>query len=217
MDNILPVILSGGKGMRLWPLSRKSFPKQYLNLENESNYTLLQNTFLRLSKIKNILNPLIICNEEHRFIVAEQMRKIDVEPFSILLEPSGRNTAPAITLAALKAIKEGIDPLLLILSADHKIENNSKFISSIEKGLSFANQGRIVTFGVKTTSPEIGFGYIESFDQISKNCEVSKIKRFIEKPTKEKAIQFFKDSHFLWNSGIFLFKASTILNEIKKY
>ena len=217
MYKILPVILSGGIGTRLWPLSRKSFPKQYLNLENDNNYTLIQNTFLRLSKIKNILNPLIICNEEHRFIVAEQMRKIDVEPFSILLEPSGRNTAPAITLAALKAIKEGIDPLLLILSADHKIENNSKFISSIEKGLSFANQGRIVTFGVKTTSPEIGFGYIESFKQISKNCEVSKIKSFIEKPTKEKAIQFFKDSHFLWNSGIFLFKASTILNEIKKY
>ena len=217
MDIILPVILSGGKGMRLWPLSRKSFPKQYLNLENEGNYTLLQNTFLRLSKIKNILNPLIICDEEHRFIVAEQMRKINVEPFSILLEPLGRNTAPAITLAAFRAIKEEMDPLLLILSADHKIENNPKFISSIKKGLSFAKQGRIVTFGVKTTSPETGFGYIETFDQISNNCEVSKIKRFIEKPTKDKAIQFFEDSHFLWNSGMFLFKASTILNEIKKY
>ena len=106
MNEILPVILSGGNGTRLWPLSRKSYPKQYLNLEKESKYTLLQNTFLRLSKIKDILNPLIICNEEHRFIVAEQMRNIDVEPFSILLEPAGRNTAPAITLAALKAIKE---------------------------------------------------------------------------------------------------------------
>ena len=145
------------------------------------------------------------------------MREINVKPLSILLEPFSRSTAPAIALAALKAIEEKDDPFLLVLSADHKIENNSNFILSIEKGLSFAKQGRIVTFGVIPNAPETGYGYIETFDKISTNCEVSNIKRFIEKPEKEKAIKLVKDPHFLWNSGIFLFKASIILDEIKRY
>ena len=217
MEKILPVILSGGAGKRLWPISRNSFPKQYLNIEKKNEYSLLQNTFLRLINLKYLLDPLIICNEEHRFLVAEQMREINVKPLSILLEPFSRSTAPAIALAALKAIEEKDDPFLLVLSADHKIENNSNFILSIEKGLSFAKQGRIVTFGVIPNAPETGYGYIETFDKISTNCEVSNIKRFIEKPEKEKAIKLVKDPHFLWNSGIFLFKASIILDEIKRY
>ena len=216
-EAVLPVIHSGGSGVRLWPLSRASFPKQYLNFEEKDKNTLLQNTFLRLSGIKNLLHPLIICNEEQRFIVAEQMRSIKVEPLSILLEPFGKNTAPAITLGSLIGIREKNDPILLILSSDHKIENNMNFINAFEEGLVHAKNGRIVTFGIIPTSPEIGYGYIESFEKISKENKFSKIKRFIEKPNQKKANKLYKDLHFSWNSGIFIARASVILKEIKKY
>ena len=216
-EAVLPVIHSGGSGVRLWPLSRASFPKQYLNFEEKDKNTLLQNTFLRLSGIKNLLHPLIICNEEQRFIIAEQMRSIKVEPLSILLEPFGKNTSPAITLGSLIGIREKNDPILLILSSDHKIENNINFVNAFEEGLVHAKNGRIVTFGIIPTSPEIGYGYIESFEKISKENKFSKIKRFIEKPNQKKANKLYKDLHFSWNSGIFIARASVILKEIKKY
>ena len=120
---IIPVILAGGKGSRLWPLSRKSFPKQFINLLDDDNFSLLQKTYKRIEGLDNITRPIIICNEEHRFIVGDQMKKINTEPLSIILEPEGRNTAPAITIAALKALEEYDDPILLILSADHQIED----------------------------------------------------------------------------------------------
>ena len=215
--DILPIILSGGKGSRLWPLSRSSFPKQYLKLDEESEYTLLQETYLRLLGLENLNNPIIICNEEQRFIAAEQMRQIKVQPLKILLEPFGKNTASAIAFAALMASENENDPILLVLSSDHKIVNKESFKSAIEEGLVFAQNGRLVTFGIQPNSPETGYGYIESEEAISAEVKFSNIKRFIEKPSKELAEKFLNNRSFTWNSGIFLFKASTIISELKKF
>ncbi len=214
---LIPVILCGGKGSRLWPLSRGCHPKQYLYLDDKSKYTLLQNTYLRLIGIEGLKNPLIICNEEQRFLVAEQMREIDIKPESILLEPFGKNTGPAITLAAQYGLQNYDDPLLLILSADHIINNKSEFQKTIQMGVISANQGDIVTFGINASSPETGFGYIEAEEELTRNNPSSKIKGFIEKPSKEKAQKLILNNKFSWNSGIFLAKSSTLLKEIKKY
>ena len=216
--NIIPVILAGGVGTRLWPLSRKIFPKQFQKLTKNNQKSLIQITQERVSKLENILNPIIICNEEHRFIVAEQMREIFVEPLTILLEPTSKNTAPAITIATLKALEYESDPLLLFLPADHLIKNKSKFLNVIDKAIKFAKEGRLITFGITPTHPETGYGYIEAKDFL--NEELNKgfeIKRFIEKPNHEKACEFIKNKKYFWNSGIFLFKASSILNETKKF
>ena len=215
--NIIPIILSGGVGSRLWPLSRSSFPKQFLRLDEDCENTLLQETFIRLKGLKNLNNPIIVCNEEQRFIAAEQMRQINVDPVKILLEPFGKNTAPAITLAALIASEIKNDPILLILSADHKIEKSESFKKAIEEGLTFAQNGRLVTFGIQPNSPETGYGYIESEQEISDEVNFSNIKRFVEKPNKDLAEKFLNNKSFSWNSGIFLFKASTILNELLKF
>ena len=215
--HIIPVILSGGSGTRLWPLSRSSFPKQYLNLERDTKNTLLQNTLLRLNGIDNLKNPLIICNEEQRFIVAEQLREIHYEPLSIILEPFGRNTAPAIALAALISVIEEEDPTLLVLSSDNKISDKGIFQNCIKEGLAFAEKGNLVTFGIEPSRPETGFGYIEAKDIISKDNKSSPIKNFIEKPNQKIAKELIKDKHFTWNSGIFLFKASSIIKELKKF
>ena len=214
---LLPVILSGGSGTRLWPLSRECFPKQYLSLDEKSNFSLLQNTYLRLIGIQGLENPLIICNEEQRFLVAEQMREINVSPNSIILEPIGRNTAPAIALSALYAQEKYQDINLLILSADHLINDSKSFHETIEKGIFYSNQEDLVTFGIVPNSPETGYGYIEAKDELSKENISSKIEKFIEKPNKELAETLIKDKKYTWNSGIFLFKATTILKELKKY
>ena len=214
--DLIPVILSGGSGSRLWPLSRECYPKQYLNIEDKNKYSMIQNTFLRLKGLKNLSPPIIICNQEQRFIVAEQMRAINTKPKSILLEPFGRNTAPAITLAALEAYKNNKDALLLILSSDHQINNEVQFRKTIEDGIFFAKEGRLVNFGVLPRGPETGYGYIESYEELSKDNKSSSIKKFIEKPDIETAKILIKDNHFVWNSGIFLFKASAILNELKR-
>ena len=215
--DLIPVILSGGTGSRLWPLSRASYPKQYLNIHEKNNYSLLQNTYLRLKGLKNLHDPLIISNEEQRFLVAEQMRSIDVKPFSILLEPNGKNTAPAIALAALKSLKYNTDPILLILSSDHKIEDEENFKNVISDGVFHAREGKLVTFGVIPNCPETGYGYIETTEELNNHKTSSKIKKFIEKPNLKLAKKFIEDKHYLWNSGIFLFKASTILKELEKY
>ena len=214
---IIPIILSGGVGTRLWPLSRTHFPKQYLKIYENDEYSLLQKTVKRLDNLSISDDPIIICNEEQRFIVAEQMRQIGVEPKKILLEPLGRNTAPAIALAALKAHDQGNDPLLLILSADHEIRDNKKFIDAIKIGIHPASNGNLVTFGVKPNKPETGFGYIESIKILSDGAKDSRIKRFLEKPKREIAEELIKDEHYSWNSGIFLFKTSAIINEFLRY
>ncbi len=214
---IIPVILCGGSGSRLWPLSRESFPKQYLSL-TENNKSLLQNTMERINPLSNLLNPILICNEEHRFIVAEQMREINTTPLSILLEPFGRNTAPAITLSAIKALEQDNEAILLILSSDHEIKNIDKFINVINRGLVYAEEGKLVTFGVIPTNPETGYGYIKA-DSPFLNEEIigKKIKEFTEKPDLETASKFIKDKRYTWNSGIFIFQAKLIIEEIKRY
>ena len=215
---IIPIILCGGSGTRLWPLSRKSFPKQYLKLSNSNNNTLLQNTYKRISKVEGINNPILICNEEHRFIAAEQMREINIKPNKILLEPSGKNTAPAIALAALLAIQIEKDPILLVLSSDHQIKNNDKFIEVIKKGIKYANNNKIVTFGVVPHSPETGYGYIKAEKEFNlSNIEGQNIAEFIEKPDRNKALEFIKNKRYTWNSGMFLFKAKKVLDEFNNF
>tara|TARA_B100000965_G_scaffold217230_2_gene181845 strand:- start:980 stop:2431 length:1452 start_codon:yes stop_codon:yes gene_type:complete len=218
-QEIIPVILCGGSGTRLWPLSRESYPKQFLALDSRTKSTLLQKTYERLIGLEGLQNPILICNEDHRFIVAEQFREIKTDPQAIILEPIGRNTAPAIAVAALQAISLNKDPLLLILAADHVIENIIEFRKVIQSAKTYANQGRLVTFGIIPTSAETGYGYIEakkpSYQQ--KTINGWEIRTFIEKPNKSRAEKFIKDPRYTWNSGMFLFKASSILNELKKF
>ena len=214
---IMPVILCGGSGTRLWPLSRKSLPKQYLSINSTENLTLLQNTQKRLENIDNIINPIIICNQDHRFIVAEQMREINISPNAILLEPFGKNTCAPIVISALKALKDNLDPIILVLSSDHQILDSSKFIKTIEAGVNYASKGRIVLFGVIPSSPATGYGYIKSTTAFKKgDLKGLIIDKFIEKPDLDNAKEFIKDQRYTWNSGIFMFRASNLLNEIKK-
>ncbi len=215
---LIPVILCGGTGTRLWPLSRSTYPKQYWNLTGKNKQTLLQQTQSRLEGIEEISDPIFICHEDHRFIVAEQIREINIKPNSIVLEPFGRNTAPAIAIAALKASKEGNDPLLLVLSADHEINEIKKFHEAINAGRKYAEKGRLVTFGIVPTSPETGYGYIEAISELDdKKITGIEIARFVEKPNKKTAEKFLKDKKFTWNSGIFLFKANAILDELERF
>ena len=217
-DVVIPVILCGGSGSRLWPLSRESYPKQYLSLIKDSKSSLLQKTIKRINKVKNIIPPIIICNEEHRFIVLNQLRQINVEPIAIILEPVGRNTAPAIAISALQAVKNYHNPKLLVLAADHEIKNKDGFINTIENGIRYSNLDFLVTFGIVPTRPETGYGYIEVEEYIPSNTSKGyPIKKFVEKPNLETAKRFIEEKRFLWNSGMFLFKAETILKEINKY
>ena len=218
LNPIIPIILCGGSGTRLWPFSRKSFPKQYLKLIKSNNNTLLQNTYKRISKLEGINNPILICNEEHRFIAAEQMREINIKPNKILLEPFGKNTAPAIALSALLAIQIEEDPILLVLSSDHQIKNNDKFIEVIKKGIKYANNDKIVTFGVVPHSPETGYGYIKAEKEFNfSKIEGQNISEFTEKPDRNKALEFIKDRRYTWNSGMFLFKAKKVLDEFNSF
>jgi mannose-1-phosphate guanylyltransferase len=216
--NIIPIILCGGSGSRLWPLSRESYPKQYISLSSKNEHSLLQNTVKRLQVLKNIINPVMICNEDHRFLVAEQLREINIIPNSILLEPEGKNTAPAIALSAIKALEIEEDPILLVLSSDHEINNEKKFKEVVEVGLDFANQNKLVTFGVVPSKPETGFGYIKAEKPFIRNkIEGQNIEEFIEKPNLSTAKEYLKDMRFTWNSGIFMFKAKTIIEEMNLF
>ncbi len=217
-NKIQPVILSGGSGTRLWPLSRENFPKQYIQLNSTSSLSFLQKTQKRLEGLKNVEDPIIICNEQHRFIVAEQMRSINIKPKCIIVEPFGKNTAPAIATAALLALKENKEIKLLILSSDHEIKNSTNFINVIEKGLIDADKELLITFGVKPTKPETGYGYIETKNTFINSYTKSRpINKFIEKPNLENARKLIKNKNYLWNSGIFVFKAQAIINELEKY
>ena len=215
---ILPVILCGGTGSRLWPMSRASYPKQYLSLSSNDRRTFLQKTQERLIGLENIEDPIIICNEEHRFIVAEQLREIKVKPYKIVLEPFGKNTAPAITIAALIALKDYENINLLILSADHEIKDKNRFQEIIKNGVKYSQENNLITFGVVPRSPATGYGYIQGETPFDSNIfRGIKIKKFIEKPDSEIAKKLIEDKCFTWNSGIFLFKANIFLEEIEKF
>ena len=211
---ITPIIMAGGSGSRLWPLSRELYPKQFLSVTGEQS--MLQQTVARLSGIEHTA-PVLICNEEHRFIAAEQMRLGSYEHGGIILEPVGRNTAPAIALAALQAVNnavEGEEPVLLVLAADHIIENTQAFTTSVAKALPFAENGQLVTFGIVPTAPETGYGYIKSGKQ---NGDAFAVSEFVEKPDLATAEEYLTNGGYYWNSGMFLFKASRYLEELEKF
>ena len=211
---LVPVILCGGTGTRLWPLSRASYPKQYWALAGEQ--TLLQQTQQRLNGLVALQPPLLVCNEDHRFIVSEQMRQIGVDPAGILLEPIGRNTAPAIAVAALQATARGDDPLLLVLAADHVIRDAVAFRTAVEAARPAAEAGRLITFGIVPTAPETGYGYIEAEAALGAGEAVVPIARFVEKPDRATAESFLASGRFTWNSGMFLFRASAVLAELER-
>ena len=208
---IIPIILAGGSGTRLWPLSRKIHPKQFISLLNETS--LFQDTLTRLPK--EALDPIVICNEDHRFLVAEQAREINVTLNSIILEPIGRNTAPAIALAAIKVLNDFENPILIVLAADHKIENKSAFHDAIKIAHKLAENNKLVTFGIIPKSAETGYGYIEI--EKKDKAEYFDIKSFIEKPNQKNAINFLNSGNYLWNSGMFMFNASIYLSELNKF
>jgi mannose-1-phosphate guanylyltransferase len=208
---IFPAIMCGGSGTRLWPLSRALFPKQFLPLVNDTS--MLQDTLLRLPN--KCSEPVFICNEEHRFLVAEQVRQLSQEQSTILLEPEGRNTAPAVALAAINALEKNKDALLLVLAADHVIQDTAAFHNAVEQASIAAEQGKLVTFGIVPTKAETGYGYIKKgCEQVSGTFNVA---QFVEKPNAEVAGKYLASGEYLWNSGMFLFKASRYLEELAKH
>lgn len=209
MNQILPVILSGGSGTRLWPLSREAYPKQFLPLSG--NRTMLQSTWLRVADIAT-QPPIVVANESHRFVAAEQLQEIGVAPSAILLEPTGRNTAPAIATAALEARRNGDDPLLLVLPSDHLIRDVAHFHQAIQQASSIAEQGKLVTFGIQPTAPETGYGYIKAVAGEGARA----IERFVEKPDLATAETYVTSGQYYWNSGMFLFRASRYLEELER-
>ena len=212
LTKILPVIMSGGSGSRLWPLSRQLNPKQFLPLAND--LSMLQVTIQRLNGIDTAL-PLLICNEQHRFLAAEQLRQLNLEQANILLEPVGRNTAPAIALAALQACSESDDPILLVLAADHLIQDVDAFQTCIQTALPLAQDGKLVTFGIVPTHAETGYGYIEQ--GIDVGIGGFKVSRFVEKPDLVTAQEYLANGSYFWNSGMFMFRASRYLQELEAF
>ncbi|TXH54104.1 MAG: mannose-1-phosphate guanylyltransferase/mannose-6-phosphate isomerase [Bacteroidia bacterium] len=215
---IIPVILAGGSGTRLWPLSRQSYPKQFLHLVDEK-YTMLQLTLKRLENLSSkILPPIVVCNENHRFIVAEQLRQIEIEQAIIILEPCAKNTAPAITLAALQAQELYLEQnvTLLVLSADHYIADISAFQQCILHAEQQAQLEKMVIFGVKPTEPNTGYGYIQLGEKIADE-NIYKLDKFVEKPDLKTAEYYLSSQNYLWNSGMFMFQINIFLQELKKY
>ncbi|MFI8418280.1 mannose-1-phosphate guanylyltransferase/mannose-6-phosphate isomerase [Serratia sp. NPDC078593] len=214
MPKLIPVIMAGGTGSRLWPMSRESFPKQFLSID-DSGLSLLQQTLQRLAGLKGIAAPLVICNENHRFLVAEQLREIDQLATNIILEPVGRNTAPAVALAAHLAAEEEPGSMLLVLAADHLIKKVDNFHDAITSAMQFAAQEQLVTFGIIPQHPETGYGYIKRGAALSDDC--FKVDSFVEKPSLDKAVEYLESSEYSWNSGMFMFKTAKFLSELKRF
>ncbi len=211
MTELIPVLLSGGSGTRLWPLSRETHPKQFQPLVGEQS--LLQATWRRLHGLAGAGRPIVVANEEHRFMVAEQLRQVGVTPAALLLEPVGRNTAPAIAAAALQAQSGGGDPLLLVLPSDHVIRDEAGFCAAVLAARPAAEAGALVTFGIVPTGPETGYGYI----QAAAGEGVRPVGRFVEKPDLATARDYVASGQYFWNSGMFLFRASRYLEELQRF
>ena len=209
---LTPVILSGGVGSRLWPISREFHPKQFLPLAGE--LSMLQATLHRTGDLEASA-PLVVCNEEHRFMVAEQLRQVDLDAGALILEPQGRNTAPAVALAALHAMAQDPEAVLLVLPADHLIQDITAFVDAVGDALPLARSGRLMTFGIIPTSAETAYGYIHRGERLSSDS--FEINQFVEKPDKETAQNYLEDGSYLWNSGMFLLQASAYLQELEKH
>ena len=217
--NLQPVILCGGSGTRLWPLSREQYPKQLLALAG--NETLLQATARRVHKSLamtgiQVIAPIVVANEDYRFITAEQLRQAAVVPAAIILEPVGRNTAPALTLAALVALQGGSDPVLVVMPADHVITNVEAFCAAVQIGAFHAEAGKIVTFGIRPTSPETGYGYIEAGPELASGNGAHQIEAFSEKPDAATASRYVSSGKYFWNSGIFIIRASVWISQLER-
>jgi mannose-1-phosphate guanylyltransferase/mannose-6-phosphate isomerase len=214
-SSLYPVILSGGSGTRLWPLSRASLPKQFLPLVTDK--TMFQETLLRLNGVVDLAAPLVVCNNEHRFLAAEQLRDINIKPHSLILEPFGRNTAPAVAVAALAASAQDVNAILLVLPADHLIQDTAGFHAAIQSAVELAQQDKLVTFGITPNEPATGFGYIERGTELDGSHKKFTVARFVEKPSLVKAQEFLASGRFFWNSGMFVFKASVYLQELQRH
>ncbi|RQT79944.1 mannose-1-phosphate guanylyltransferase/mannose-6-phosphate isomerase [Burkholderia cepacia] len=212
---IFPIILCGGSGTRLWPMSRGGYPKQYLKLTGDQ--TLVQRTASRLQHIPGAAAPIVVTNNEQRFLVAEQLRQVNITPSSIVLEPVGRNTAPAIAIAALLALHESPDALLLVLPSDHVILNEPAFIAAANEAATIAADQHLVTFGITPTEAHTGFGYIRRGPAIADGKQVYKVDAFVEKPDAPTAERFLNDGNYSWNSGMFMLKASTYMDELHRH
>ena len=213
LSSLVPVVLSGGSGSRLWPLSRKLYPKQFIPLNGDKS--LFQSALQRIAGLNGIGNILTICNDEHRFMAAEQLRQLNIQSSDIILEPVGRNTAPAITIAALHALNKQSDVCLLVLPADHILGDIEMFSSAVEHAYQAADS-HLVTFGVVPSRVETGYGYIQ-YDQNEITENVFSVSEFVEKPDHKTAEAYIKSGNYLWNSGMFLFRADVFLQEVKKY
>ena len=212
VDQIFPVVLSGGSGTRLWPLSRALYPKQLQKLVSDN--TMLQDTLLRLHGEEGSAAPIVVCNNDHRFTVADQLLQLKISPSALLLEPVGRNTAPAVAVAAMLAVKRNPEAILVVLPADHAIGDTAGFRAAVKLAVTQAQAGRFVTFGVKPTKPHTGYGYIECGKPVSDG--VLELARFKEKPDAKTAAEYIASQRFLWNSGIFVFRADRYLAELER-
>jgi len=210
---LIPLILSGGSGTRLWPVSRRNLPKQFLSLSGDG--TLFQQTVARTQKLPEVTAPIIVASEDHRFLAADQLLEAGVQDATILLEPMARNTAPAIALGAMKAIERNPDALLLVLPADHLIGDTKSFVTAVQQALPAARDGWLVTFGIRPDRPETGFGYIRRAESLG--SDAFRVERFVEKPDLATAEGYVKDGGYDWNSGMFLFKAARYLEELGQH
>lgn len=212
----VPVILSGGMGTRLWPMSRGNYPKQFLNLAS-SEYSLIQETLMRVKNRDKFTAPLLVCNQDHRFLVAEKLQQIQVKDATIMLEPVGRNTAPALAAAAQLVVeKYGEDAIMLVLPSDHIIRDNKAFLNAVSRAVDVAKQGFLCTFGITPHAPETGYGYIKQGKAITPN-ESYRVEKFVEKPDHKRAKQYLDAGDYVWNSGMFCFPAGFFISELKKY
>lgn len=215
MPAIHPVILSGGSGTRLWPVSRALFPKQLLPLASDKS--MLQETVLRVTDAGIFAAPVIVANDAHRFTIAEQMREIDIVPRAILLEPEGRNTAPAIALAALRLMRDDPDAVMLVMPSDHVIRDKAAFLAAVEVARAAANANMLVTFGITPATPETGYGYIRTGGELKETPGCHAVDAFVEKPDAGTAADYLESGDYLWNSGMFLFRAKAYLDELKSH